>query len=55
MLWRSLGYYSDSGSWVPPVSFLEAQQLSKPMLDVFMKLDDILDRMREQALAKKRK
>lgn len=52
-LWRALGHYSPSGSWVTPVSFLEAQQLPKEALDVYLMLDDLLGRMQRQFNKKK--
>lgn len=54
-LWRTLGHFSESGSWVAPVSFIEAQTMPKPMLDVFLTLDDIIGRMQKQYAEKKAK
>lgn len=38
--------------WIAPVSFLEAQKLPKPMLNFFLQMDDLLNRMLEQKRAK---
>jgi hypothetical protein len=54
LLWRTLGYTDADGMWIAPVSFLEAQSLPKAMLNVFLQLDDILFRMQQQILKKKR-
>jgi len=53
LLWRALGHY-ENGSWVAPVSFLEAQRIKKEALDVFMTLDDWYGRMRRQNEKKKK-
>lgn len=44
-LWRSLGHFTDSGAWVAPVSFQEAQALPMDMIQVFFTLDNLLERM----------
>ena len=48
LLWRNLGHYSDSGAWIPPVSFIEAVSMPKDMLDVFIVLDEWLYKMIHQ-------
>jgi hypothetical protein len=55
LLWRTLGWYTESGAWVAPVSFVEAQNMPKKMLKTFLTLDDVLSRMERQVIAKKNK
>lgn len=52
-LWRNLGHHID-GSWVAPVSFLEALRIPKAELDIYFILDDVFGRMQRQ-FAKKNK
>jgi hypothetical protein len=54
LLWRALGHYSD-GLFVAPISFNEALQLPKNMLDVFFELDTYLVRMQKHQDRKKPK
>ena len=53
LLWRNLGHYNESGAWVAPVSFNEAMELPKVMLDVFFELDNLIQKMMKQ-MTKKR-
>ncbi len=52
LLWRALGHYVDE-SWVAPVSFVEASEMAKEMIDTFKTLDDLIGRMRRQFQKKK--
>jgi len=42
LLWRSSGHVDSSGSFVSPVSFIEARQMPKDELDLYFLLDDLL-------------
>lgn len=42
LLWRSSGHVNSSGSFVPPVSFMEARAMPKDELDLYFLLDDLL-------------
>lgn len=46
-LYRSLGHYDSGGAWVPPISFREALDMPKAMLDVFQELDHFLGQMQK--------
>lgn len=56
-LWRSLGHYVDvdNVTWVAPISFAEASDMPRAMLDVFLTLDGMLSKMRAQFLKQKAK
>jgi len=47
ILWRSLGHEVE-GQWVAPVSFKEAQEMPKKMLDTFLTLDNYFGKMSKQ-------
>jgi hypothetical protein len=46
-LWRAVGRYDGNGSWIPQISFKEAAELPKAMLDVFQELDFFLAQMQK--------
>lgn len=48
ILWRALGHTNEAGSWVAPISFLEAQRIPDRMLNIFFTLDDMLGRLQRQ-------
>jgi len=52
LLWRNLGHFDQSGSWVAPVSFVEAQSLPKDMLDTFFELDNLVSKTIKQTAKK---
>ena len=55
LLWRNLGHVTEGGSFVPPISFMEADQLPKVMLDVFFELDSWIDKMMRELAKRKQK
>jgi hypothetical protein len=55
LLWRSLGRYDGNGSWVAPLSFPEAIDLPKAMLDVFQELDHFFEQMKKHQAKKQPK
>lgn len=42
LLWRSSGHVDGNGSFVPPVSFIEARQMPEDELNLYFLLDDLL-------------
>lgn len=54
-LWRSVGHYDSGGAWVPPVSFQEAAEMPRVMLDVFQGLDHYLSQMQKHQAKKQGK
>jgi len=42
-IWRALGSFDANGSFIPPLSFLEAKQMSKKELDIYFELDNLLE------------
>lgn len=49
--YRSLGHY-DGESWVSPLSFKEAMEMPREMLEVFQELDFFLEQMKKQMKAR---
>lgn len=49
MLWRGLGRVDSNGTWVPPVSYLEAQYIPTRKLHVFMALDSMVVKLAKQS------
>ena len=54
LLYRSLGHQTDSGVFVSPLSYNEAQAMPKRQVEMFMQLDEIAEKMIRQ-LSKKGK
>jgi hypothetical protein len=51
-LYRRMGHYDSGGAWVPPISFLEALEMPKAMLNTFQGLDHFLDQMQKHREAR---
>lgn len=45
LLYRAMGEINANGSFVPPLSYFEAQQMPKRTMQLFMIFDDYADRM----------
>ena len=52
LLWRALGKFDGNGNWTAPLSFMEALELPKAMLDTFLELDSIFAKMQRQRAKK---
>lgn len=48
MLYRAMGHFNESGAFVPPLSYLEAQQLPKRTVEMFMHFDEYAEKMLRQ-------
>jgi hypothetical protein len=48
LLWRALGHYDSNGSWVRPLSFVEADELPNEKIRLFLDMDDIFEKKRRQ-------
>ena len=52
MLWRNLGHADSNGTWVAPISFLDAQKIPARMLNAFFTLDNLVYKLAKQKAGK---
>ena len=43
-----MGYLNENGAFVPPLSYMEAQQMPKRQIELFMVFDEYADKMLRQ-------
>lgn len=53
LLYRSMGHLNESGAFVSPLSYTEAQGLPKRQVEMFLQFDELADKMIRQINKKK--
>ena len=48
LLYRGMGHINENGSFVPTLSYVEAQQFPKRQIELFMIFDEYADKMLRQ-------
>ena len=52
-MYRSMGHLNESGAFVSPLSYTEAQGLPKRQVEMFLQFDELADKMIRQINKKK--